>query len=601
MARIVCFEGQAKDKIEVPPVVAKAFAHEVLEHIKGTPYGYEGPEAKPGGLSYGEALEKVSEKSGLQAQTINSILKRHPQVFSRTKQAVAKASDMRMIKDAADRFANELKSNGKVYEPGNIAKAWDLQRKVALGGHSVVFPWTHMRNWAVQIPTEAGRARMGAFWRAATDVYRYAGEKGQALYEMDIALMQMSDHYEFAKQSGLDVVPGKRDPGDILLQSKKPKWGQRNFDSLKIARYNAFEDIWSRADPALKGDVPVRLPNESDIAYQKRVEESVGVGKAFAAIVSRDLNYATGSVTRPVGEAAGTTAQSAAVLSAFAGKSNALLSSKLFFAKHMDATFGPLRYLAKTGRMTVPERAAANIALKRWANTVGVHLGILGANYAFNKMMGWETPNLTDPKKGDFLRLKIGGIVVPFSPMLEALRLPIVFTASMVAGEHRDAMGRLAEAAWNAAHPSAHTIYEQVSGKDYLNRPIRWSLRNLLAQQFPSTAPKISKAKAAEPVGGPEYALSKVPIALAGGAHEFYQSMRDQGIGASMAVAFLKGAAATAASAITGVHAYEQQVKPPKAPRGGQSKPMSPSQALSKQIHQQQRARQQMLQPVGRP
>jgi hypothetical protein len=418
---------------------------------------------------------------------------------------------------------------------------------------------------------------MGAFWRAATDVYRYAGEKGKALYEMDIALMQMSDHYEFAKQSGLDVVPGKRDPGDILLQSKKPKWGQRNFDSLKIARYNAFEDIWSRADPALK---------EGD------------TGKAFAAIISRDLNYATGSVTRPVGEAAGTTARSAAALSAFAGKSNALLSSKLFFAKHMDATFTPLRYLAKTGRMTVPERAAANVALKRWANTVGTHLSILGANYAFNKMMGWETPNLTDPTKGDFLRLKIGGVVVPFSPMLEALRLPVVFTASMVAGQHRDAMGRIAEAAWNAAHPTAHTIYEQVSGKDYLNRPVTWSLRNLLAKEFPSTAPKISKAKAGQPVGGLEYALSKIPIALAGGAHEFYQSLRHQGVGASMSLAFVKSAIATAASAITGVHPYEQQARPPKAPRGA-SKPMSPSQALSKQIRQQQRARQQALHPTG--
>ena len=118
-----CFESQTKEKLKVPPAVAKAFANEVLEHIKGTPYGYEGLEPKPGGLSYQEALEAVSEKSGLQAGTINSILKRDPQVFSRTKQAIAKASDMRMIKDAAEAFAGDLKSNSRVYEPGNIAKA----------------------------------------------------------------------------------------------------------------------------------------------------------------------------------------------------------------------------------------------------------------------------------------------------------------------------------------------------------------------------------------------------------------------------------------------------------------------------------------------
>ena len=151
-----CYESQAKEKVKVPPAIAKAFANEVLEHIKGTPYHYAGLDPKPGGLSYAEALDAVSEKTGLQADTINSILKRDPQVFSRTKQALAKASDMRMIKDAAEAFAGDLKNNAKVYEPGNIAKAWDLNRKLALGGHSVVFPWTHMRNWAVQIPTEAG-------------------------------------------------------------------------------------------------------------------------------------------------------------------------------------------------------------------------------------------------------------------------------------------------------------------------------------------------------------------------------------------------------------------------------------------------------------
>ena len=354
--------------------------------------------------------------------------------------------------------------------------------------------------------------------------------------------MQMSDHYDFFKQAGADIVPGKRDPGDILLQSKKPTWGQRNFDSLKIARFNALEDIWSRADPALKDGE---------------------IGKEFASLISRDINYATGSVTRPVGEAArSATSRLVAEASNWTGKTNTLLSSKLFFAKHMDATFGPLRYLAKTGRMSVAERAAANIALKRWANTVGTHLSILGANWAFAKAMGWETPNLTDPTKSDFLRAKVNGVVVPFSPLLEALRLPIVFTASMVSGQPKDAGSRLWMALWNAAHPALHTSYEQASGKDYFGRPVTWSLRHALAMIAPSTAPKFTQAKAGQPVGGFEYAATKLPIAIAGGLHEFYQSLRDQGLGASMALAFVKGAIAAASSAATGIHAYEPQPKP---------------------------------------
>src|SRR5207248_11496862 len=219
-----------------------------------------------------------------QPETINSIFRRDPKSFSITKQAIARSGQVRMLRNAADAFADQLKNDGRLQgEPGLVAKAWDIQRRIALFGHSTVFPWTHMRNGAVQLPTEAGRARMGAFWRAAGDVWKYRGVKGQALYEMDMSIMQAGDRYDFWRLSGADITPGKRTPGDILLQSRNPSWQTRNFDALKPARYTALEQVWSKLDPVLK---------EGD------------TGKAVAAMIARDMDYSTGSVMPPIGESA---------------------------------------------------------------------------------------------------------------------------------------------------------------------------------------------------------------------------------------------------------------------------------------------------------
>lgn len=512
-----CFESQTRKDLKVPPAVAKAFMNEALEGIKG-------------GNSYPDALKMISEKSGLQPETVNAILRRDPKTFSLTKQAIAKSGDIRKIRDAAEGFAAQLKGDARLHnEPGNIAKAWDVQRRLALLGHSTVFPWTHMPDYALQIPTAAGRARMGAFWRAATDVYRYAGEKGKALYEMDMGLMQMGDHYDFFKQSGLDLVPGKRTPGDVLLQNRRPSWGTRNFDALKPARYSEMKFHWDNLDPALR---------EGD------------TGKAVGAMLARDLNYATGSVLPPVGEAATEGAKTAAQLSNLAGRYNLLLATKLFFAKHMNAVFGPLEYLAKAGRMTPAERAAFNVSMGRWANIVTTQLGILGTNYAFNKAMGFQTPNISNPKEAStFLRLRAGNVIVPFSPMLEILRLPLVF-AYALAHKGTEGAGAVAwKTLWNAAHPTAHTVAEQVTGKDFMGKPIP-SVRNLVAPV------KGYEGTTAKSIG--EYASTRfTPIALSGGLREFYQALRDHNVPGSTATAVIKGLVAGASSGLVGKHMFE--------------------------------------------
>src|SRR6266487_2563231 len=139
-----CFEFQARERLKLPKDVMDSFTDTMLEHIQV-------------GRSYPETLEAMSKASGLQPETINSLFRRDPKVFSISKHAIARAGHVRRLRDAADAFSDQLKNDGKLQQqPGWIAKAWDSQRRIALTGHSPIFPWSHMRNWAVQLPTEAG-------------------------------------------------------------------------------------------------------------------------------------------------------------------------------------------------------------------------------------------------------------------------------------------------------------------------------------------------------------------------------------------------------------------------------------------------------------
>jgi len=159
--------------------------------------------------------------------------------------------------------------------------------------------------------------------------------------------------------------------------------------------------------------------------------------------------------------------------------------------------------------------------------------------------------------------------------MLEALRLPIVVTAAFATKGSDEGGTRLWRAVWNAAHPAFHTLYEQASGKNYLGRPVP-SARNLLARQFPILSPTFTKEQRAHPESVTEYLGGKLPIAVGGGLHEFYQALRNQGINASVAMAFLKAALTTGANAFAGTHMYEQEKRKPARPVKRQPPPPLP-------------------------
>jgi hypothetical protein len=232
--------------------------------------------------------------------------------------------------------------------------------------------------------------------------------------------------------------------------------------------------------------------------------------------------------------------------------------------------FQVIRYgtqkLLKGGKMTPAERAVANIALKRWARIASTQIGIVGANYAFAKAMGLQLPNVTDPTKANFMRMRIGNFIVPLSPLMEAIREPI--RAAAVAIQKRDLYEggkELIRPVLNAIHPTAGLVIEQATGKEpYTGRPIP-SVRNLIQPLQKSNQPAES---------GLEYISTRVtPIAISGALREYYQALRNEGVSATDAMAFIKGASGGLASGLAGTHVYEET--PKELTPKGKIKPVS--------------------------
>jgi len=338
----------------------------------------------------------------------------------------------------------------------------------------------------------------------------------------------------------LDISEGFH-VGDQLTRHMKG-WSARGFDALKIARYQVAENRLQLlrdaiGDDAMQGDQ----------------------GRAAMELLARDVNYATGSVMEARGAAASKFDRLAASMSGASG--NILLASKLFYARRMGGIVTPLRYMAqyltKGGRMTPVERGIANIALRKWARIVATQASIVGVNYGIAKALGLQTPNVSDPSRADFMRLRIGNFVVPLSPLWEILKEPL---RAVYTGVQKQSVAEglkiIPETIIKSLHPSATIVGEQVTGKETfgLHRPVP-SVPMALGYPKKSNVPSVSLT---------EYLGNKIPIAVGGMVHEFYQVLRDEGVPASQASAITKwmiGGAKVAASGITsglaGTHIYE--------------------------------------------
>jgi hypothetical protein len=326
-----------------------------------------------------------------------------------------------------------------------------------------------------------------------------------------------------------------------------PANATKSFDALKIGRSKLFDYWWNKQEPALRTE-------------------------AYAQLLARDMNYATGAVTEPRGAARMPIDRLVSAASNASG--DILLSSKLFYGKRMEGAnifrYGPARLgdlISKGGRMTAEERAIANIGLKRWARISATQLGIVGANVAFAKAMGLQLPNLTDPSKADWGRMRIGKFVIPLSPLMEVVREPVraVYTAIKKRSIYEGAK-EATRPVVNALTPGVQLTGEQITGKEAFSGRAVPSVRNVIQPPKPGKEP---------PIGIGEYASTRTaPIAISGGLHEFYQALRDEGVKPDMATAFIKSAAGFTSSALAGTHVYEEA--PKKTPVGRMREPKEP-------------------------
>ncbi len=554
---MICYEDQARDKLKVDPLVARAFLNQTLEHMKPS---LDAAGVKRDGLDVAGALQKVSEQSGLSIDTVAKIIQSDGKLYSISKQAFNRTREANAVKAAATNIAEK-----GIPQTGNITRVYNDIRRLALAGHSPVFPFTHARNLLY-----GSQVERGIFVRMVKNAWGFRGETGDAAHDAAIAKDRANPNYKLKLSAGLDIKEGTQ-KGDILrppesgtILSKKindfskmvgdsklgkflrldPNNAVKAFDALKIGRSELFDHYWDQTPPELKTE-------------------------AYAQQLAQEMNYATGSITTPRGAAA--TPFTKLVSAASDASGNVLLSSKMFYGKRMEAAnifrHGPARLsdlLSKGGKMTPEERAIANLALKRWARISATQIGILGANLAFAKAMGLKLPNMTDPTKADYGRLRIGNFVVPLSPLVEAIREPVraVATATSKRSAYEGAK-ELTRPVVNALTPGLQLTIEQATGKEPFSSRNVPSVRNVIQK------PKPTKQA---PISGGEYVATRFsPIAISGGVREFYQALRKEGVSAPLATAFIKGAAGAATSGLAGTHIYEEEpknpvVKPPRQP-----------------------------------
>jgi hypothetical protein len=404
-----------------------------------------------------------------------------------------------------------------------IDDIWNAQRSLSVTGHYGVFPGTHLKE-SLFIPTEWPQ-----FFKAYANALKLTRPEYSAFHEYQRFAMESMSSYGPAIKAGLDVKLGEQgfNSGPKFKIGKFELGGRAGaaFDFIKRARLEIF-DRWASNMPA---------------DQQK--------------IIASFINHATGSVklSRGVGSWLG----------------RFLFAPKLKPAQLATAYVDPVKtigYYAKGKNATVGEKAARSFVFRRMGQLAAMQTALLGANYVAGKLSGNENwmPNLKDPNKANFLRVKIAGHSVITSPTLEWLKFPVRMLYHVASG-----------------HDVAGTIGKDVLQQFlYQSNPVIGNVWNVLFGEDPVshkalpfkgaiTSPSAKKQKDA--MGWTEFLGQKLPIPVASGLHEMYDSMRQEGVDHPTAKSWIDFATG-AITAQTGYHA-KPEAPPGKAYKPHQKKP----------------------------
>lgn len=459
-----------------------------------------------GVTDYAKIVERISKDAQVTPEFVHKILTEPKAIRNITDQMWRDQIRHRAIVASAKDSLRQLNTSSW---KNAVGKVYNAPRDALVFGHGLAFPFTHARDVGLTDPS--------IFKDAVGRAIRYRTD--DAAWQSDMHALQLRDSYRAAKGAGLEVDP-KTEPVGIL-SSRMKGWSRRSFDALKIMRL----DLWDKYAGDLK-DAPKDVMQD----------------------IARQINHATGSVELRAG-------------SGVLGK--LMFAPKLYFAKRMAAYVDPIKYLFKDGPLTPQERFAVNLGLRRWGKLVAINTGLVGANAAFNQfVLGQKNVNMTDPTKSDWMQMKLGGMAIPLSPMMQVLRMPVMASFMLAQGKSDKAATAILKDVFSAAHPTLHALLELTTGREYV-----LTGRRIAPPGIAQVVNKMNTGEFEKKSGEylprqtlTEYGTEKfTPLPIGSFVGTFYQSLRDNGLGPSLAKSALSAMLSGA-----GMHAHsESETKKP--------------------------------------
>lgn len=508
------------------------------------------------GLDFDQTIDKMHETSGLRKTTISKILASNRTARNISNAMWAKQAKYRSIKTAARIMAEQADTPTWAKAAGDL---WDLSRRSATAFHGGVLPFSHARNLALGSPAE-----MAVWGRMVKNAYKFATPseigiggfkipfgKGEARWAKAWHDIQQTPEWEEAVRYGVEARPGDRPVG--ILANIAQGWGIRAFDALKMGRVELFHLLKDYAEGKRNYFVPPKIAEAFGVKQKFRELDEEAL-----KMLAKQVNIATGAM-----HMSPNVARSLGTFS---------FAPKVWIARRMEA-YAPIRYVARVGQMSANERAVANLGLKRWARHVITAAALLQVNDAINKVIGSkQRVNWTDFKSpGTLWRMNWGGHIVPFSPMMEVLRTPVVMTAALL-NTRRQLKGQEAVSnAWeigtrevlNALHPSIIHGLEAITGREMFGVP-----RHHRRLPFKGVAQLVrgEEPERDAPMGWPEYMAELGPIPMAAAAKEvFSPALTEEGIPKPQADKWVEALINSTLSGFGGMHAFE--VSPKAAPQ----------------------------------
>lgn len=406
-------------------------------------------------------------------------------------------------------------------------KASAAIRGAQVFGHAGVFMGTHAGMTLAQPTT--WRHTIPAFFNA----YKFAyGNEGA--YEKSMQELKSRELYDRFKKLGL-----KNDPDQVNAEEYQKD-------------QNAFTGMLKRIGmQGIKGFNALKVLRQ-DLAehhYNKLTEEQKKDDGAVRSIV-RLVNNATGATNLKLPDWVNEVS--------FAGGMEAARWGKLT-RNPMRATAIAIKALRNPEKATTEEKVFAKIWASRVGEQLATYTSLLFANAAIQGLVNPSNPtNILNPNKKDWLRPKFGDITVdPTSGMMSTVDF-IKNMGQIPFKNGKELHGDTKSQAWGKAligrtrgklAPAYSTLYDLVTQTDYNGNQLPLS----------NIKPDASHRN----IGWLEWSAQRLPIPVAEGLHEMFQSAEDNGTKPTHISNVLQALLLAGISGTTGARASESSKERP--------------------------------------